>query len=155
MGQAGLSKRGDGFYADATGQRLSLELRNFAADPGPREVAILADQWKSFGVEVATYIIPEALRRDGEQVSAYPAFRIEQSGLTDEIPVDKIASTTGTASNIATRENRWVGNNRGGWSHPEYDRLAVLFRTALDRGERNRAAVQAWWDNVSQWRWVR
>jgi peptide/nickel transport system substrate-binding protein len=138
MSQAGFSKGSDGFYADASGQRLSLELRNFPADPGPREVAILANQWKNFGVDVSGYIIPNALAQDLEQVSAYPAFRIEQTGLSGTTPVVKLLSTS-----IATQANRWAGNNRGGWVNTEYDRLIDTFSGSLDRVERNRAVIQA------------
>jgi peptide/nickel transport system substrate-binding protein len=138
MNQAGFTKGSDGIYADASGQRLSLELRNFPADPGPREVAILANQWKNFGVDVNGYIIPNALAQDLEQVSAYPAFRIEQTGLSGTTPVVKLLT-----SSTATAQNRWAGNNRGGYSNPEYDRLIDIFAGSLDRGERNRAVVQA------------
>src|SRR5207245_2583611 len=45
LNQAGFSKGGDGMFADASGAKLSMELRAFAADPGPQEAAILADEW--------------------------------------------------------------------------------------------------------------
>ncbi|MEA2641935.1 MAG: peptide/nickel transport system substrate-binding protein [Chloroflexota bacterium] len=138
MSQAGFTKGSDGFYADATGQRLSLELRSFPADPGPREAAILTNQWKDFGADVSIYIIPNAQAQDLEQVSAYPAFRIEQSGLTGTTAPVKL-----TSSGIATPANRWIGNNRGGWSNAEYDRLIETFATNLNRDERHNAMVQA------------
>jgi peptide/nickel transport system substrate-binding protein len=138
MNQAGFTRGGDGFYADASGQRLSLELRSFPADPGPREAQILADQWKSFGADVSIYVIPNALSQDLEQVTAYPAFRIEQSGLAGTTAPVKLISAS-----ISTPANRWIGNNRGGWSNPEYDRLFNIFLSSLDHDERNRAVVQA------------
>jgi ABC-type transport system substrate-binding protein len=138
MAQAGFTKQGDGFYADGSGQRLSLELRAFPADPGPREATIMANQWKNFGVDVNMNVIPAAQSQDLELVSAYPAFRIEQSGLTGTTAVTKLISAS-----IATPQNRWAGNNRGGWINPEYDRLIEVFSTSLDRAERNRAVVEA------------
>jgi peptide/nickel transport system substrate-binding protein len=137
MAQAGFTKQADGFFADASGQRLSLELRNFPADPGPRENAILGNQWKNFGIDVNSYIIPNALAQDLEQVSAYPAFRIEQTGLSGTTPVVKLQT-----SSIATAAQRWAGNNRGGWANAEYDRYIDVFMSSLDRAERNRAVVQ-------------
>ena len=45
-----------------------------------------------------------------------------------------------TAS-IPTAETRWSGTNRGGWSNPEYDRLAEAFAATLDRTERNQHVI--------------
>jgi peptide/nickel transport system substrate-binding protein len=137
MADAGFRKGGDGFFADASGQRLSFELRAFAADPGPREATILASQWKNFGLDAAIYVIPAAQSQNLEQVSAYPALRIEQTGFNGTTHINKLAGNA-----IATAENRWAGVNRGGWVNDEYDRLFDTFLTALDRGERNRAALQ-------------
>lgn len=136
--QVGFSKGGDGFFTDANGQRLGMELRSFAADPGPQEAAILADQWKRLGIDIATYVIPAGQSQNLEQVSAYPALRIEQTGLTGTTSVLK---TYGGAA--ALPENRWAGVNRGGWVNADYDRLIDVFVASLDRGERNRAAVDA------------
>ncbi len=136
--QAGFAKGGDGVFADANGQRLAMELRAFAADPGPQEAAILADEWKRLGVDITTYVIPAAQSQNLEQVSAYPALRIEQTGLTGTTAVNKIYGGA-----LALPENRWGGVNRGGWVNAEYDRLFDVFVSSLDRTERNRAAVDA------------
>jgi peptide/nickel transport system substrate-binding protein len=138
MSQAGFARGGDGFFADASGQRLSMELRAFAAQPGQREATILADQWKKFGVDVSIHIIPAAQAQDLQQVSAYPALRIEQTGLTDTISLNKLVGSA-----IATAEKRWAGVNRGGWQHPDYDRFVEIYVSSLDRAERNRGATQA------------
>jgi ABC-type transport system substrate-binding protein len=47
-----------------------------------------------------------------------------------------------SSAQIPSPANRWRGNNRGGWNSSEYDRLWDRFQTTLDRGERNRIAVQ-------------
>lgn len=137
LADAGYLRGSDGLFADAAG-RLSLELRAFAADPGPREAAILSSEWKTFGLDVNSYIIPAAQSQNLEQVSAYPALRIEQTGLTGTTVLNKLVGSA-----IATAERRWAGVNRGGWLSPEYDRHVDTFVASLDRAERNRAAVQA------------
>ena len=38
--------------------------------------------------------------------------------------------------------NRWSGSNRGGWTNPEFDRLAQQFNTTLDRSQRAPLIVQ-------------
>lgn len=138
LSQAGFNKSGDGFFADASGQRLAMELRAFSADPGPQEAAILSDMWKKLGIDMPTYVIPAAQSQNLEQVSAYPALRIEQTGLTGTTAVNKIYGGA-----VALPENRWGGVNRGGWVNPEYDRLLDVFVSSLDRVERNRAASDA------------
>jgi ABC-type transport system substrate-binding protein len=139
---AGFTKRTDGFapgyFVDASGQRLSFELRAFAADPGPTEAAILASQWKNFGIDAPIYVIPAAQSQSLEQVSAYPGVRIEQTGLNGTTPIGKLQSQF-----VATAENRWSGVNRGGWVNADFDRLANVYVAALDRAQRNQAAVQA------------
>lgn len=136
MGDAGFRRGADGFYADPSGQRLSLELRAFSVDPGPREAAVLADQWKQFGANINIHVIAAAEAQNLESVSAYSAFRIEQTGFAG-VAVGKLLS-----SSIATAANRWAGVNRGGWSNPGYDRFMNAFTTSLDRSERNQAVVQ-------------
>ena len=43
---------------------------------------------------------------------------------------------------VGTPANRWVTENRGGWSHREYDRLWDAVQTTLDPSERIRQVVQ-------------
>ena len=97
---------------------------------------IVHDGWKRAGVEATLRTITPAQQRDLELVSTYPAFRIEQTN-ADNPGVHH--ATTG----CARAERAWVGSNRGCFSDPEYDRLWSTFLTALDRGERAAAHVQA------------
>src|SRR4030095_9154703 len=47
-----------------------------------------------------------------------------------------------SSEQIGTPANRWNGNNRGGFSHPEYDRLFERFNSTLDRREQVGAFIQ-------------
>jgi peptide/nickel transport system substrate-binding protein len=136
--EAGYSKGADGYFADASGQRLSLELRSFAAEPGPTEATILSSQWKQFGLESNLNIIPAAQSQNLEMVSAFPALRLEQTGFTGNSHLTKLAGSA-----VATLEKRWAGVNRGGWVNADYDRFYDLYMSSLDRSERNRAALEA------------
>jgi ABC-type transport system substrate-binding protein len=42
---------------------------------------------------------------------------------------------------IGSVQNRWAGQNRGGWANPEYDRLWNAYTTSLDRADRNRSMI--------------
>ena len=47
-----------------------------------------------------------------------------------------------TGAQIGGPANRWLGNNRGGWISPEYDRLFDAFHATLDRSERDRQVIE-------------
>jgi peptide/nickel transport system substrate-binding protein len=138
LADAGYTRGRDSLFVDASGQRLSLELRSFAAEPGPTEAAILNSQWKQFGLDTVMNIIPAAQSQNLEMVSAFPALRLEQTGFTGDSHLTKLAGVA-----VATPEKRWAGVNRGGWIHPEYDRLYDIYMSSLDRSEKNRAALEA------------
>jgi ABC-type transport system substrate-binding protein len=41
-----------------------------------------------------------------------------------------------------TEENRWVGLNRGAYSHPEYESLAAAYDVAIDPAEITHLTIQ-------------
>jgi len=47
------------------------------------------------------------------------------------------------AAEVSSADNRWRGENRGGWTSPEYDQLVDAFQSTLDGAERvqQRAAI--------------
>lgn len=47
-----------------------------------------------------------------------------------------------TTAEIGSPANRWAGENRGGWSNTDYDRIWEAFTAAPDRGERTRHFTQ-------------
>jgi ABC-type transport system substrate-binding protein len=46
------------------------------------------------------------------------------------------------SAEIGSPANRWGGDNRSGWSDPEYDRLFSAFSSSLESNERTRYWVQ-------------
>ena len=134
MTEAGFAKDGTGAYSQG-GIRFTPELASFSGQ-GEKEALILHDGWKRAGVETTLRNITPAQQRDLELVSTYPAFRIEQTNA--DLP-----GVHHTTTGCARAERAWVGSNRGCFSDPEYDRLWSTFQTALDKGERAGAHVQA------------
>lgn len=57
-------------------------------------------------------------------------------------PQGEVALSRFTTDQIPRPENRWTGNNRGGWSNTEFDRLSDAFTVALDPAERMRGIIQ-------------
>jgi ABC-type transport system substrate-binding protein len=79
-------------------------------------------------------IIPAAQVRDAQARALIPGLSLRGFGdkridyfIIDEIP---------------RPENRWQGNNRRGWSNPEYDQLYTRHVTTLERPQRVQIIAQ-------------
>ncbi|HEY3118540.1 MAG TPA: peptide ABC transporter substrate-binding protein [Chloroflexota bacterium] len=134
MTEAGFTRDRDGLFADADGQRFSFP--HITQGTGPefeRAELIMTDGWRKAGIEVRPSVLPSSQVGPGEQRHTFPGIsargggRIERNWITPE---------------IGTSDNRWVGENRSGWSNPEYDRFYAAFLSTLDRDERTRQFVQ-------------
>ncbi len=131
MTEAGLVRGRDGVWASSAGERFSMEVWT---DQGPqyeRELAIVAETWQRAGVEVRQYVLPAAQLRDPQIRANFPAIYTTSSS--------RLESMYGRS--IGTPNNRWVGNNRGGWINAEYDRLYEAFGTTLDPNEQIQQVV--------------
>jgi ABC-type transport system substrate-binding protein len=128
--EAGFSKGPQGFFAGPGGEPFRLE---YATDGGPspeRENSIYVDSLRQAGVDAFSYVIPIVQLRDLQARSLRP-------GLSNGAIGSKALGLFISAE-TPRAENRWAGNNRGGWLNPEYDRLWQSFDTALDPGDRVR-----------------
>lgn len=132
MAEAGFRKDDAGFYSQ-NGIRLNTSIQGVA---GARERAalIVSDSWKNAGIEAPPRIISVAQSAGGELETTFPAFAIDIGTGT---PLGRF-----NKDQIATAATRWSGGNKSGYSDPEYERLHPIFTGALDRNERNQAAVQ-------------
>lgn len=129
MSEAGFSRGGDGFYVGPEG-RFSASLSTALSAGFEQEIYIMADGWRKTGYDVQEIIIPTAQALDFELAASFPAMttRTTRAG-----PSGVVNFTTQA---IPTPENRWVGQNRAGWSNPEYDQLVDRFNTTLEPSER-------------------
>lgn len=93
--------------------------------------------WRRAGIDAILSATPPALATNNEYRGTFPAFAITKSSLPERTAVRKYAT-----ADVAAPENRWGGTNKGGCSHPEYDRLNLADQAALDRSERNDLVVQ-------------
>jgi ABC-type oligopeptide transport system substrate-binding subunit len=88
-------------------------------------------------MDSSIYVVSQAEAQDGRIRATYPGFSASSVINGNEPPLDRLRS-----SEIATPENRYRGSNFGGWNSPEFDRLVAMYENNLERGERNRIAVQ-------------
>ena len=116
--------------------RLAFEVKNNASGQNDAERAILADGWRRIGYEMQESVFP-VQGRDTQALSTYRSLATT-GGVTGEDVLRNF-----TTANISSAANRWVGQNRSGWSNAEYDRLIEGAFVTLDRAERIRSIVQA------------
>ncbi len=137
MNEAGWTRGADGVYANPASGRFSLEVKVNASLEGGTELSITGDSLRHAGFDVQEVAVPRAQQRDGQVRSGFPGLYLAGGGIGERDTLPNLVSST-----IPRAENRWVGNNRSGWSNAEYDRLFDAFSTTLPRADRDRLAVQ-------------
>ena len=132
MAELGFTKGADGIFASATEGRFNPELSGVSEGQEAQDSTIVADYLKRAGVDVQLDLIPASLRVGTDEMKAtFPALTTNNNSLTPPmLGIDKFTGAT-----IGTPQNNWRGNNRMGWSHPEYDRLVNAFKGTLDQRE--------------------
>lgn len=123
MAEAGWTRGPDGFFMDATGERFTIEVASSAGTKNEQEAAIYVDSLRRVGFDAFQYITPVAQISDNEN-------RVTRGGLSLRGAGQEYQNYISSA--IPGPENRWRGNNRPGWSNPEFDqtfeRLERTFR---------------------------
>jgi peptide/nickel transport system substrate-binding protein len=130
MGEAGFTKDRDGFFADSSGQRFTVDFERNRASDRERLQLIMVDTWKRAGFEVRPYELPVG---EPPREARYTFPGIQGQGSATE--------GTWATVNIGTAQNRWTGNNRSGFSHAEYDRLYDAFGGTLDQPQRTQQFI--------------
>jgi peptide/nickel transport system substrate-binding protein len=126
MAEAGFRKGADGIYVSADGERFAAELRTSSGATSEKELSIMADGWRQAGFDVREFVLPAQLVQDPQARASFPSMYTYNRGVGDS------AMLGHRSAEIPSTENRWFGNNRGGWSNPEYDRLVDAFTSTLD-----------------------
>jgi peptide/nickel transport system substrate-binding protein len=137
MNEAGWFRGTDGVYAQPTAGRFTLELKVNASIEGGTELSITGDGLRQAGIDAREVAVPRAQQRDGEVRGGFPGLYLAGGGIGEKDTLPNLVSST-----IPRPENRWVGNNRSGWSNAEYDRLFEQFTSTLARPERDRLVIQ-------------
>jgi len=136
MNDAGFVKAADGAYGHTREGRLDFALNATAGSSFETEMSIMASAWRSAGFPVRESVIPAAQSRDAELASSFPTMSTRSTAMGQPALLGL------TTPNIPRAENRWRGSNRGGWTNPEYDRLAEAFTSTLEDEARARQVAQ-------------
>jgi peptide/nickel transport system substrate-binding protein len=128
----GYSKGADGFYQDASGQRLSVELRTTAVNQLQISTqAAIADSWQRLGVGVDQVVVPTQRQNDFEYRATYPAFEVLVGTPND---LDGIGGFHSSKARLP--ENNFVGSTHSRYMNPELDSLIDRYFVTIPTQER-------------------
>ncbi len=133
MTEAGFTRGADGIFTHPVDGRFDAEVRY--SDRGGAEAGVgapvLQQIWRQAGFDTHLFAYPSVYQRDGQYRSQYPALDYTAGG-NDESGVLHSVSTP----YIPKAENRWTGQNRGGWSNPDFDRVLEAYDVTLEPAQR-------------------
>ncbi len=133
MTEAGFTRDREGLFGSGT-DRLRFEFKANAGTENERQLQIMAQDWKRAGFDVQTIAVPLAQSREAEGRHTFRSLHT-RGGLN-------AGEKSWTSAELGTLQNRWRGENRTGWSTPEYDRLFDAFMNTLDRPQREQQVIQ-------------
>ncbi|MBM2812952.1 MAG: hypothetical protein HW416_3711 [Chloroflexi bacterium] len=134
LADAGWRRTSEGAtLTNAAGQ--SFDVSAFGSSDQAKTATIVADNWKSAGMNATPFVIPQGRERDQQFRANFPSTEINSRTIANDNFVFNSAS-------VATAENGYLGSNRGGFADPDIDRFHELRLTTLDEGERRRANIE-------------
>jgi peptide/nickel transport system substrate-binding protein len=134
MLEAGFTRGPGGFFLDRAGQSFDPGLWSSGGTKNEQENAVIVDSLRRSGIDARTNVIPAAQVRDAQARALIPGLALRGFGAKR---IDYF-----TSDQIPRADNRWQGDNRGGWSNAEYDQLYSRYMTTLERSPRNQLVAQ-------------
>jgi peptide/nickel transport system substrate-binding protein len=111
----GFTRRGDGFFSDGSGQKLTVESRTNGGDDLKEKMLFAsADYWQRIGVGVNTVVTPRQLASDREYRATNPGFDLVRQ------PFDPLRFSS---KEVPLPDNKWKGKNRTRYVNPTLNAL--------------------------------
>lgn len=133
LAEAGWQRGPGGVMRNAAGERISLQHTTSQGGQWEAVQAITADAWRSLGIQVEEYVIPQAARGDRETNSQFRSFNGAVVAFNTLTYMRQFLTTE-----CPTAANRWVGTNAGCYSEPEMDRVSEALQTTVIPTEQQR-----------------
>jgi peptide/nickel transport system substrate-binding protein len=132
----GYTRGGDGFFRDASGERLNVEIRATVTVINQKSALSVQDYWQRIGVGTDFHNI--TLQRQGEleYMVTYPGFLLLRGGR------DVTDFQNRHSARAATPERNFAGINRGRYQSPEFDALIDKYYVTIPFQERMQALAQ-------------
>ncbi|HEY3117875.1 MAG TPA: ABC transporter substrate-binding protein [Chloroflexota bacterium] len=138
MSEAGFTKDREGFFADAAGQRFQPSVIYSLGPQREQLLPIMVSSWQKGGIDVQGALVPNAVRNDPEINATFPGGVVHGNGMTSEVGGAQSLVT----DQIGTTANHWSGNNRGGWTNPDYDSAWDRYNKTVVRADQIQALLQ-------------
>src|SRR5205807_1415584 len=138
MTEAGLTRGQDGvwFSPNPAIGRMAFETNVLASPASDNEMHIMADTWRKLGFEIKEIDWSPAQGQDNVVRNSFPGLS------STSTPSGEQALSEYRSERVPVPENRWTGNNRGAWpGTPDYERLASIWETSLERNDRIQAVI--------------
>jgi peptide/nickel transport system substrate-binding protein len=127
--ELGFSRAPDGFYRDAAGRRLALEIW---ASGQSKQMLATADGWRQAGIEAEPVVLPQQRWNDREYVAKFPGLRLNRQ------PSAMADLRRFQSAQAPLPENNFVGVNYSRYMNPELDALVDQFFQTIPKAERTR-----------------
>jgi peptide/nickel transport system substrate-binding protein len=125
LADAGWTMGADGVLVDSTGERFETDLWN--RFQFQRDQAVLADFWKTVGIQMNVKQLPVV--RDRELEAKIAGGQIHDQTVND-YGVGRLRS-----ADISSPANRYNGRNLAGYSNPRFDAVLATLHATIDQNE--------------------
>lgn len=139
--QLGFTRNPDGFFQEAPGRRLAVEIRTTTNDTNQKSTFAIADYWQRIGVGAEPVVIPVQQLQNREYRATYPGYELinQPFGASGfENLLHSSAAPLPERGYQAPNSSR----NRGQYLNPEYDALMDQYRMTIPMDERMRLLGQ-------------
>jgi peptide/nickel transport system substrate-binding protein len=126
----GYTKGPDGFYRDAAGQPLSVELRSSTTDINQKAIFAIADSWNRLGVRTEPLVYSRQAGQNNEYLFTFPAFYLQR--YTSDVGGLKNLHSTRTP----LPENNFRSGNTARYVNTELDTLLDRYFVTIPSAER-------------------
>jgi peptide/nickel transport system substrate-binding protein len=128
MNEAGWSKAPDGTYVHPNEGRFRLDIRGVSGGAEEQDTTIIAGFLDDAGFDPTISLLPASSRAvDDRMKGTFPGLSMNDNSLARGLGLNKWLT-----ANVGGPDTNWVGGNRMGWSHAEFDRVYDLWTSALD-----------------------
>jgi peptide/nickel transport system substrate-binding protein len=126
----GYTRGVDGVYRDASGERLTLELRSNGERITENAIIPVAAFWMSVGVATEPNVVPQQRIADREYMAVFPGFRMMRQ------PDDPEAISRFHSNQTPLPDSRFVGRNYSRYMNPDFDAMIDRYFSTIPPGER-------------------
>jgi peptide/nickel transport system substrate-binding protein len=135
--EVGFTRGPDGSYQDASGNKLSVEIRAPRTDINLKSSYTVQNYWRQAGIGAEVAEVPPQRTNEREYRSTFPGVEL----IRPSAQID--AFTSIKSDNIPTAGSNWAGGNRQRFGSPELDSIIDRYLTTIPDRQRTEALKDA------------